>query len=103
VPADLDLRAEAQALTPGPPESSATLRVRVGTGHALRRRATSVSPAADGFDRVELPFAGRWQTAEEIAGYAANVVVEQPAELRDAVVRLLRGAAGLDRQGAGAA
>jgi proteasome accessory factor B len=103
VPADLDLRAEAQALMPGPPESSATLRVRAGTGHALRRRATSVSPAGDGYDWIELPFGSRWQTAEEIAGYAADVVVEGPPELRDAVVRVLRGAAGLDRQGAGAA
>jgi proteasome accessory factor B len=103
VPADLDLRAEAQALMPGPPQSSATLRVRPGTGHALRRRASSVRPADDGFDRIELPYGSRWQTAEEIAGYAADVVVEQPPELRDAVVRVLRGAAGLDRQGAGAA
>jgi len=103
VPADLDLRAEAQALMPEPPRASATLRVRAGTGHALRRRATSVRPADDGFDRIELPYGSRWQTAEEIAGYAASVVVEEPPELRDAVVRVLRGAAGLDRQGAGAA
>jgi proteasome accessory factor B len=103
VPVDLDLRAEAQALMPGAPEGSATLLVRSGAGHALRRRATSVLPADGGFDLVELPYAGRWQTAEEIAGYAADVVVQEPPELRETVVRVLTGAAGLDRHRWGAA
>jgi len=94
VPVDLDLRGEAQALAPAPPDGTATLRVRQRAGYALRRRAVSVTPIGDGFDRIELPYAGRWQTAEEIAGYAADVVAEQPADLRDAVVAVLRGSAG---------
>lgn len=98
VPADLDLRAQAQALMPMPPEGTATVRVRPGAGHALRRRAISIEPAEEGFDRLQLPYAGLWQSAEEIAGYAADAVVETPPELVDAVVRLLRGAAGLDQQ-----
>ena len=98
VPADLDLRTEAQALMPMAPEGTATLRVRPGHGHALRRRATSITTADDGFDRLELPYAGRWQTAEEIAGYAADVVVEGPPDLLDAVVRVLRGSAGIDER-----
>jgi len=98
VPADLDLRAQAQALMPAPPDGTATLRIRTDAGHALRRRATSLIPVGDGFDRVEVPYAGRWQTAEEIAGYAADVVVEAPSELREAVVRVLRGSAGHHNQ-----
>jgi proteasome accessory factor B len=97
-PPGLDLRSEAQALMPSPPEGTASLRIRTGTGHALRRRATSVTPGDDGFDRVEVPYAGRWQTAEEIAGYAADVVVDGPPDLRDAVVRVLRGSAGDEEQ-----
>jgi proteasome accessory factor B len=98
VPADLDLRAQAQALMPMAPQGTATLRVRVGAGHALRRRATATEQAEDGFDRLVLPYAGLWHSAEEIAGYAADVVVESPPELVRAVVGLLRGAAGLDSQ-----
>jgi proteasome accessory factor B len=98
VPADLDLRAQAQALMPMAPQGTATLRVRVGAGHALRRRATATEQAEEGFDRLVLPYAGLWHSAEEIAGYAADVVVESPPELVRAVVGLLRGAAGLDSQ-----
>lgn len=98
VPDGLDLKAQAQALMPTEPQGTATLRVRTNAGHALRRRATSVSVAADGFDRLHVPYAGLWQTAEEIAGYAADVVVEEPPDLRDAVVRVLRGVAGTDGQ-----
>ncbi len=93
-PEDLDLRAEAQRLATAPPQGTATVRVRPGTGWGLRRRADSVDPADDGFDRIRFGYAGRWETAEEIAGYGADVVVEEPAALRDAVVAVLRGAAG---------
>jgi proteasome accessory factor B len=94
VPEDLDLRAEAEWLAPSSPDASATLRVREGAGWGLRRRATATKDAGDGWDIVEVPYGSRWQAAEEIASYGADVVVDEPAELRDAVVTLLRGVAG---------
>jgi proteasome accessory factor B len=93
VPEGLDLRAEAEWLAPTSPDASATLRIRQGAGWGLRRRATSTSAIDAGWDRVELPYGGRWQTAEEIASYADDVVVERPDDLRDAVVAILRGVA----------
>jgi proteasome accessory factor B len=94
VPEDLDLRAEAEMLSgPSPPNASATLRIRQGTGWGLRRRATSTVEVEPGWDRVEVPFSGRWQIAEEIASYAADVVVEAPDDLRTAVITILRGVA----------
>jgi len=94
VPEDLDLRAEAEWLGSISPEASAVLRVRQDAGWGLRRRATSTTEIDPGWDRIEVPYAGRWQTAEEIASYASDVVVESPPDLRDAVIVILRGVAG---------
>src|SRR5690606_17628116 len=94
VPDDLDLRAETRWLAPPSPDGSAKLRIRQGAGWGLRRRATATEDLGDGWDRVDVPYGGRWQAAEEIASYGPDVVVLEPAELRDAVVSLLRGVAG---------
>jgi len=91
VPDGTDLRALAIQLSPVAPEGTATIRVRHGAGWALRRRATTTAGGADDWDVLEVPYAGRWGMAEDIASFGAAVVVDDPPELREAVVSLLRG------------
>ncbi|HET6967126.1 MAG TPA: WYL domain-containing protein, partial [Ornithinibacter sp.] len=72
--------------------SPAVLRVRRGSGHSLRRRARTVGEVDDTWDLVDIDHRDLESFAEEVTGYGADVVVEQPAELVEAVVRRLRGA-----------
>ena len=76
------------------PARPATLRVRDGSGNALRRRATSAPEELDGWTRVQVDFRDVDRVADEVAGYGPDVVAEAPPDLRDAVVRRLSGAAG---------
>ncbi len=91
VPPGTDLRALAVQLAPVEPVGTATIRVRTGTCWALRRRASSQRLGNQGWDVIEVPYAGRWGMAEEIASFAADAVVTDPPELREAVVSVLRG------------
>lgn len=90
MPADLD-PVSMVAATDGnaPPPSPAVLRVRAGAGHILRRRATSVTAIDDQWDRVGLDQGDVATFAAEVASHGPDVVVEEPAELRDAVVERL--------------
>ena len=82
-----------QRVAPPPTAASpAVLRVRAGAGHSLRRPATSVDRVDDDWDRVHLDFTDLEDFAEEVAGYAGDVVVEEPAELVASVVGRLAGA-----------
>jgi proteasome accessory factor B len=69
----------------------ATLKIRAGTGFGLRRRATGEKPGGDGWDLVEVPFSDAAWFAEHIASFGADVVVSEPADLRDAVITRLKG------------
>ncbi|WP_298324184.1 WYL domain-containing protein [Haloactinopolyspora sp.] len=78
-----------------PPEqaqrSRARLRVRTGTGHALRRRAALVEAGDEpGWDEVTVTYSSPEDLAEELVVHAADVVVLDPPELRDAVVQRLQ-------------
>jgi len=88
------LRALAVQLSPADPVGTATLRVRPGTGWALRRLATAERTGDGGWDALEVPYAGRWTMAEDVASFGPDVVVDGPPELREAVLVLLHGAAG---------
>ena len=85
------------------PQRIATLRVRHGSGNALRRRARVVgdSAASDegadagGWSTVEIDFRDVDRLADEVAGYGPEVVAESPTDLAAAVVRRLRGVAGV--------
>ncbi|MGW0231018.1 helix-turn-helix transcriptional regulator [Actinopolymorpha singaporensis] len=92
VPEGVDIRAEAARMSP-PEESrrTARIRVRAGAGHGLRRRASSVTPDGSGWDVAEVGFADPVTLAEEIAGYAAGAVALDPPDLREAVIRHLKG------------
>lgn len=71
----------------GPPHEAAVL-VRPGSCHALRRRATSCTPATDEqWDELTLAVGDLDQVADEIAALGAAAVVTTPPDLRDAVVR----------------
>ena len=71
---------------------AAVLRVRAGAGYGLRRRATREQPGSDGWDLVDVPFSDSGWFAEHIASFGADVVVCEPADLRDAVLTRLKGA-----------
>ena len=70
------------------------VRARPGTAVGLRRFATPLGGADDGDDRLELRTTEPGRLADQIAAYGADVVVEAPATVRDAVIaRLTRLAA----------
>jgi proteasome accessory factor B len=92
-PDDVDL-ADVVAGQVGGEEHLVVVRARPGTAVGLRRFATPLGPADDGDDRLELRTTEPGRLADELASYGADVVVEAPAAVRDAVIsRLTRLAA----------
>jgi proteasome accessory factor B len=92
-PADLDLAAVVAGQVGGE-EHLVVVRARPGTAIGLRRHATPLGGAEDGDDRLELRTTTPWALADQLAAYGADVLVEAPAEMREAVVaRLTRLAA----------
>jgi predicted DNA-binding transcriptional regulator YafY len=94
-PAGVDLAAVVASYDVTVPEQTARLRVRSGRGHGLRRAATSVSAADDGWDVVEVPLRDPERLADQVLPYGADVVVEQPEEAAAVVVRRLRALTGV--------
>lgn len=94
VPGDVNLLDVVRSSIEPVAQQNATLRIRPGQGAGLRRRAVSVRPwtGDSAWDLVEVPVSGLWDTARRIAGLGADVLVESPPELADAVLRLLTGA-----------
>jgi len=70
----------------------AVLRVRVGAGASLRRRARTVGDVDDHWSLVDVDFTDTETFADELASFGPDVVVEQPPDLREAVIRRLKGA-----------
>lgn len=99
VPPGTDVREVARRLAPAPTLERATLLVRTGAGHTLRRGADRVEAAVAGpdgstaWDRVVVTRT-RLGLADEVLGLGADVYVEGPAELRETVVARLRAAVG---------
>jgi proteasome accessory factor B len=94
VPEGTDVRALAASLEPDETSGGvATLRVRVGSGFALRRQARAVESLDGSWDRVEVPFGAVEAMAEQVTTHGADVVVESPDELRKSVIERLRGLA----------
>ena len=91
VPEGTDIRALTGVLAPPADYRTAVVDVRAGKAVALRHRAVPAGPAErPGWDRLELRF-GRTDTfADELLGYGADLVVQSPPELREAVVEHLR-------------
>ncbi|MHA7127384.1 helix-turn-helix transcriptional regulator [Janibacter indicus] len=94
VPDDVDPVRMIAATDPSPSETvPARLRVRVGTGHGLRRRAHEVVRVDDDWDRVDVPGADLDGFVSEVVSHGGDVVVEEPSELREAVIGRLRAVA----------
>ena len=87
-PADVDLTTMVAGQFGGE-ELRVVVRARPGTAVGLRRRATPLGLAEDGDDRLQLSTTEPWSLAGELAAYGADVVVESPAEMREAVVERL--------------
>lgn len=87
--ADL-VRAAAGALAPARQTANARIRVRQGSGYGLRRRATGIRAAADGWDELSVPYSDGGVLAEELAGYGGDVVALEPEDVRKRVVERLR-------------
>ena len=103
VPADHDPRLFVGSTVRERPRSTARLKVREGTAQMVRRRATDVVDLGTGWHELTLDLADPEVLAEELVSHGANVVVLEPAELRDAVVRRLRGVLASAAVGEGAA
>jgi len=105
VPADVDLLAEVRKNAEPVSERTAELRVRPGRAVGLRRGAELISAASgDGnpvtdVDLLRVPITGLWDTARKVAASGSDVQVIDPPDLRDAVLRLLRGSAALGAPG----
>ena len=89
VPADLDLRSLARALAPREPTEEAVLALRSGRAPGLRRRGRpgrSDVALPTGFEVHVVAFSDLGSATEEICRYGADVVVLEPAGLRERVV-----------------
>jgi proteasome accessory factor B len=97
VPPGTDVSEVARRLAPEPSTERVVLLVRKGAGHTLRRGADRVEEGVAGpdtdstWDRLVLE-RGSVGLSDEVLGYGADVYVEEPAALREAVVRRLRAA-----------
>ena len=97
VPEGIDLRAQVATLVPSRASAQARLCVRHGSGIRLRRRATGSRPGAVGWDELTVPYGDQEVLAEEVAGFGSDVTVLEPPELREAVIRRLRGVVATSR------
>ena len=104
IPPGTDLKALARRLAPDPVRVEASLLVRRGAGHTLRRGADLVEEDVPGpdertrWDRVRLTRT-HLGLDDEVLTHGDSVVVEEPAELRDQVVARLSRALGHDVSG----
>lgn len=89
VPDDVDVTESVQMLAQPSPVRTARLRIRRGSALPLRRRGTVTSEDTD-WATLELGFDDVEQLAAEVCGLGAAAVVEEPSDLREAVLRRLR-------------
>lgn len=95
IPAGVDIHEVARRLAPDPVAEPVTVLVRDHAGHGLRRSADHVGhnvagpDTITGWDRLRLDRGGM-DLADELLTYGADVYVESPPALRDAVVHRLR-------------
>jgi proteasome accessory factor B len=93
VPDGADVRELVREWDNVPQARTAVLQVRQGAGHGLRRGASASrpDPQRPGWDLVEMPFSDVGWHGEQLASFGADVVVIEPADLRDAVIGRLKG------------
>jgi proteasome accessory factor B len=92
VPAGTDVRELVRDWDSDPPAyRTATLRVRTGAGHGLRRQALAERPNGDGWDEIQASFHDIGWYADYLASFGADVIAVDPPDLREAVIRRLKG------------
>lgn len=96
-PEDVDVESMTARLAADTALREAVVRVRVGRGVSLRRRATSVEPDGDGWERLVVPLGRVSALVAEVARLGDSAVVVEPQDARDALVARLREAAGVGR------
>jgi proteasome accessory factor B len=93
VPLGTDVRELVVGWDPAPVQDhTAELRVRHGAGVGLRRNATSVAPGDDGWDVVSTSYGDGGWFSDYVASFGPDVIVLEPPDLREAVIRRLKGA-----------
>ena len=98
VPEGIDLRAQVATLVPTRPTarpgcaSGRAPGPAPEPGHRGRRGGARGGGGPTAWDELTVPYSDLEVLAEEVAGHGADVQVVDPPELRDAVVRRLRGA-----------
>ena len=91
VPEGTDVRELVRDWDASPPaHRAATLRVRTGAGHGLRRYALAERPGGDGWDTVQVSFHDIGYS-DYLASFGADVIAVDPPDLREAVIRRLKG------------
>jgi proteasome accessory factor B len=92
VPPGTDVRELVRDWDSQPPaHRTAMLRVRAGAGYGLRRDAAEVRPDGDGWDHLQISFHDLGWYADYLASFGADVIAIDPPDLRDAVIRRLKG------------
>jgi proteasome accessory factor B len=91
VPDGVDVREiVADSGNPAPDRRTATVRLRRGAAHGIRRWAADVRPDEGEWDRAELGFADVDRLVDYLAGFADDVVVIGPPDVRDAMIQHLK-------------
>jgi proteasome accessory factor B len=93
VPPDADVRELVKSLDVSPARDHvAVLKVRTDAGVGLRRWASEITPdETEGWDRVTVSFADIPWYADHLASFGPDVMVLEPPDLREAVIRRLKG------------
>jgi proteasome accessory factor B len=92
VPEGTDVRELVRGWDDSPPQHrEATLRIRPGAGLGLRRGALRDTPDGDGWDSVLVTFHEAGRFSEHLARFGPDVIVVDPPDLREAVIRRLKG------------
>jgi proteasome accessory factor B len=93
VPPGTDVRAAVRDWdTEAPVHRTCVLRVRQDAGYGLRRHPVRERAADEpGWDLLEIDYTDSGWWAEHLASFGADVVVLEPADLREAVIGRLKG------------
>jgi proteasome accessory factor B len=91
VPEDADVREIVESSSnPAPDRRTATVRLRRGAAHGIRRWAVDVRTDEGEWDAAELGFADVDRLVDYLAGFADDVVVVGPPDVRDAMIQHLK-------------